>query len=113
MAAGAWPRWHRPGSSANCEALEPTGEGGAATELQEVSREGPQAHKAFIGVSGGTRMRPFIYFGFRLSLFNMSFQGHDWIFKETGLPFAGDGTLCFPQSRRRHPGFCDPLPQPP
>ena len=51
-------------------ALEPGGRGGAANEFQEVSCEGPEAHKPFTGVSRGeTRMQPFIYFGFHFSLF--------------------------------------------
>lgn len=40
MAAGAWPRWHRPGSSANCEALEPTGEEGALLSSRRSAARG-------------------------------------------------------------------------
>lgn len=53
-----------PGSSPGAR-----GRGGAANEFQEVSCEGPEAHKPFTGVSGGeTRMQPFIYSGFHFSL---------------------------------------------
>lgn len=52
-------------------------------------------------------MQQFIYFSFTFSpLFNMRIQECNWIFKETGLPFAVEGALAFLQSLRRRK---DPL----
>lgn len=54
-----------PDGTARAAAPEPGGRGGAANEFQEVSCEGPEAHKPFTGVSGGeTRMQPLFILDF-------------------------------------------------
>lgn len=99
-----WAAWGGRGAQMappRAAAPEPGGRGGAANEFQEVSCEGPEAHKPFTGVSGGeTRMQPFIYFGFHFSLLFLTCASRSvtGVLKKQDFLLQWRGTLGFPQS---------------